>query len=54
MRYLTGWRIQLANHLILQEGLSIAEVADRAGYESEAAFNLAFKGYVGAHRLLLA
>ena len=25
MRYLTGWRIQLAKHLILHAGLSIAE-----------------------------
>jgi AraC-like DNA-binding protein len=47
MRYLTGWRIQLAKHLILQAGLPIAEVADRVGYESEAAFNRAFKRYVG-------
>jgi AraC-like DNA-binding protein len=48
MRYLTGWRIQLAKHLILQAALPIAEVADRVGYESEAAFNRAFKRHVGA------
>ncbi len=47
MRYLTGWRIQLAKHLILQTGLPIAEVANRVGYESEAAFNRAFKRNVG-------
>lgn len=47
MRYLTGWRIQLAKHLILQTGLPIAEVAARVGYESEAAFNRAFKRHVG-------
>ncbi len=47
MRYLTGWRIQLAKQLILQAGLPIAEVADRVGYESEAAFNRAFKRHVG-------
>ena len=47
MRYLTSWRIQLAKHLILQADLSIAEVADRVGYESEAAFNRAFKRHVG-------
>jgi len=47
MRYLTGWRIQLAKHLIVQADLSIAEVADRVGYESEAAFNRAFKRHVG-------
>jgi AraC-like DNA-binding protein len=48
MRYLAGWRIQLAKHLLLQTGLPIAEVADRVGYESEAAFNRAFKRLVGA------
>jgi AraC-like DNA-binding protein len=47
MRYLTGWRIQLAKHLILHANLSIAEVAERVGYESEAAFNRAFKRHVG-------
>ncbi|HEY7915266.1 MAG TPA: AraC family transcriptional regulator [Blastocatellia bacterium] len=47
MRYLTGWRIQLAKHLILQAGLPIAEVANRVGYDSEAAFNRAFKRHVG-------
>jgi AraC-like DNA-binding protein len=47
MRYLTGWRIQLAKHLILHADLSIAKVADRVGYESEAAFNRAFKRHVG-------
>lgn len=47
VRYLTGWRIQLAKHLILQAGLPIAEVAARVGYESEAAFNRAFKRHVG-------
>lgn len=47
MRYLTGWRIQLAKHLLLQTGLPVAEVADRVGYESEAAFNRAFKRHVG-------
>jgi AraC-like DNA-binding protein len=47
MRYLAGWRIQLAKHLILQANLPIAEVADRVGYESEAAFNRAFKRHVG-------
>jgi AraC-like DNA-binding protein len=47
MRYLTSWRMQLAKHLILQASLPIAEVAERVGYESEAAFNRAFKRHVG-------
>jgi transcriptional regulator GlxA family with amidase domain len=48
MRYLAAWRIQLAKHLLLQAALPIAEVADRVGYESEAAFNRAFKRHVGS------
>jgi len=46
MRYLAGWRIQLAKHLMVHAGLPIAEVAERVGYESEAAFNRAFKRHV--------
>jgi AraC-like DNA-binding protein len=47
MQYLANWRMQLAaNHLV--SGMdSIAEVADRVGYESEAAFSRAFKKAVG-------
>jgi AraC-like DNA-binding protein len=46
MQYLASWRMQLAgNHL--RAGLEIGEVADRVGYESEAAFSRAFKKIVG-------
>ena len=47
MQYLTNWRMQLAaNHLM--SGLdSVAVIADRVGYESEAAFSRAFKKAVG-------
>ena len=47
MRYLTAWRIQLAQSLLRQSHASVAEVALRVGYESEAAFNRAFKRRVG-------
>lgn len=47
MRYLTTWRIQLAQSLLRQSRASVAEVALRVGYESEAAFNRAFKRHVG-------
>lgn len=47
MRYLTHWRIQLAQQLLRQTNLSIYAVAERAGYASEAAFNRAFKRHVG-------
>jgi AraC-like DNA-binding protein len=46
MQYLASWRMQLAaNHL--RAGLGIGEVAERVGYESEAAFSRAFKKIVG-------
>ena len=47
MQYLTQWRMQLAaNHLL--SGLeSVAVIANRVGYESEAAFSRAFKKAVG-------
>jgi AraC-like DNA-binding protein len=43
MQYLANWRMQLAaNHL--QGGTdSVAQIAERVGYESEAAFSRAFK-----------
>jgi AraC-like DNA-binding protein len=46
MKYLTTWRIQLAKQM-LREGRSIQEVATRVGYDSEAAFNRAFKRAAG-------
>ncbi|HEX6800572.1 MAG TPA: AraC family transcriptional regulator [Ktedonobacterales bacterium] len=47
MRYLTAWRIQLAQSLLRQSPASVAEITLRVGYESEAAFNRAFKRHVG-------
>ena len=47
MRYLTRWRMQLAQHLLRQTDLSIAAVAARVGYASEVAFSHAFKRYIG-------
>jgi len=43
MQYLTNWRMQLAANHLLSGADSIATVADRVGYESEAAFSRAFK-----------
>ncbi|HVO22583.1 MAG TPA: AraC family transcriptional regulator [Candidatus Margulisiibacteriota bacterium] len=48
MRYLAGWRIQLAMQMLRDGASGIAEVAARVGYESEAAFNRAFKRAVGS------
>jgi AraC-like DNA-binding protein len=47
IQYLTNWRMQLAaNHLVTGMD-SVAAIADRVGYESEAAFSRAFKKAVG-------
>jgi len=47
MQYLMRWRLQLAAHRLCQPQESTAQVAAQFGYESEAAFNRAFKRYVG-------
>jgi AraC-like DNA-binding protein len=47
MHYLTRWRMQLATRLLERQGSGIAQVAEEVGYESEAAFNRAFKKVVG-------
>jgi AraC-like DNA-binding protein len=47
MRYLAGWRIQLAKHLLKQTNLKLPEIARHVGFESAPAFNRAFKRHVG-------
>ena len=48
MQYLTNWRMQLAANHTAQNGTdSVAAIASRVGYESEAAFSRAFKRAVG-------
>jgi AraC-like DNA-binding protein len=47
MQYLARWRLQLAGRLLEQSGVSIAQAGAEVGYESEAAFNRAFKKFVG-------
>lgn len=48
IRYLTGWRMQLAQHYLRQPRVSIPEIATRLGYESDVAFHRAFKRLMGA------
>ena len=43
MTYLTRWRLQLAARALTSTTHSVAQVASDVGYESEAAFNRAFK-----------
>lgn len=47
MHYLSNWRLQLAASLLERRNLSISQAAAEVGYESEAAFNRAFKKQVG-------
>ncbi|WP_114751621.1 AraC family transcriptional regulator [Pleomorphovibrio marinus] len=47
IKYLTGWRIQLAKQLLLQPGQAIQQVSLQVGYESEEAFSRAFKRHTG-------
>jgi len=46
-RYLAAWRMQLAAIRLVDQSRSIAELGFELGYESEAAFNRAFKRHHG-------
>ena len=48
MQYLTNWRMQLAANYLRASTDSVVAVANRVGYQSEAAFSRAFKKAVGA------
>jgi AraC-like DNA-binding protein len=41
--YLTRWRLQMGAQMLASTNYSVAQIAAEAGYESEAAFNRAFK-----------
>ena len=47
MGYLTKWRMQQAHTLLCDTQLPLSAIADRVGYESEAAFSRAFKRVYG-------
>lgn len=47
LTYLTNWRINRAQELLISEKVSIEEVAFRVGYQSEPAFNRLFKTKTG-------
>jgi len=48
MRYLIGWRMQLARHQLRETRATIAQIAFQVGYDSEAAFTRAFRRECGA------
>jgi AraC-like DNA-binding protein len=47
MQYVTRWRMHVALDALQRDGATVAELADRLGYRSEAAFARAFKRVVG-------
>ncbi len=47
MAYLIRWRLQLAARALASTSRGVAEIAEDVGYESEAAFNRAFKRKFG-------
>jgi len=47
LHYLANWRMQQAMNLLQSTSLSVWDIAERSGYESEAAFRNAFKKIIG-------
>lgn len=48
MRYLAGWRMQVAKQMMRDGEANVQDIAMRVGYESEAAFSRAFKRATGS------
>ncbi len=47
MHYVTRWRMQIALNWLTEDGAAVGELANRLGYQSEAAFSRAFKRIIG-------
>ncbi|MBB3149930.1 AraC-like DNA-binding protein [Phyllobacterium trifolii] len=47
LEYLTAWRVHCASALLVKSSSTISEVARKAGYGSDAAFNKVFKRVTG-------
>jgi AraC-like DNA-binding protein len=47
LAYLTRWRLQLGAQMLISTSQSVAQIASKVGYDSEPAFNRAFKRAFG-------
>ena len=47
MQYITRWRMNVALTWLKGEDVSLGDLANRLGYQSEAAFSRAFKRFIG-------
>jgi len=47
MQYLLEWRIALAKDVLRRERTTLAEVAEKIGYQSASAFSVAFTRHAG-------
>jgi AraC-like DNA-binding protein len=47
MQYITRWRMSVALTCLKKEDVSLGELANRLGYQSDAAFSRAFKRFIG-------
>ncbi|MEH6910860.1 MAG: AraC family transcriptional regulator [Oceanicoccus sp.] len=47
MKYLTRWRMNEARRLLQTTQLSVAQIAEKSGYESDAAFRKAYRNTLG-------
>ncbi|PJI47343.1 MAG: AraC family transcriptional regulator [Pseudomonas sp.] len=47
MHYVTRWRMHVALSWLQEREIAVAELAERLGYQSEAAFSRAFKRFIG-------
>jgi AraC-like DNA-binding protein len=48
MQYVTGWRMQKSLELLMRGDAKLAEIGLQVGYETDAAFNKAFKRVIGS------
>ena len=47
MEYLLGWRMEIAKEMLVDNELTVSQIAERVGYGSTSAFSVAFGRHVG-------